>query len=151
MRFAARMLGRLMFLYFLQSKGFLDDDPHFLRRHLRATTRRTSGLCGPRYPALRRSIAAFPATLRETAAAEALPRLRISDLGYQISNLTQMYRIDRMKGLLLDPNHPVYPVHPCSVRTPQSAFRVPCPGRGVRAALRLLRRLPVDLRGAGPV
>ncbi|BCB97071.1 hypothetical protein JZK55_19930 [Dissulfurispira thermophila] len=33
--YASVMLNRLMFLYFIQKKGFLDGDPHYLRNRLR--------------------------------------------------------------------------------------------------------------------
>ena len=33
--YASAMLNRLMFVYFIQRKGFLDDDPHYLRSRLR--------------------------------------------------------------------------------------------------------------------
>src|SRR5205823_13572042 len=34
-RYASLMLTRLMFLYFLQHKHFLDNDPHYLSHHLK--------------------------------------------------------------------------------------------------------------------
>src|SRR5205807_326730 len=34
-KFASLMLTRLMFLYFLQHKHFLDNDPHYLSNHLK--------------------------------------------------------------------------------------------------------------------
>ena len=35
--YASVMLNRLMFVYFIQRKGFLDDDPHYLRNRLNRT------------------------------------------------------------------------------------------------------------------
>ncbi|MDD9853948.1 MAG: hypothetical protein OXU78_08380, partial [Deltaproteobacteria bacterium] len=35
--YAALMLNRLMFIYFIQKKGFLDDDPNYLENRLRQT------------------------------------------------------------------------------------------------------------------
>ncbi len=34
------MLNRLMFVYFIQKKGFLDGDPDYLRNRLRLTQQR---------------------------------------------------------------------------------------------------------------
>src|SRR2546429_8841735 len=34
-RYASLMLTRLMFLYFLQHKNFLDNDPNYLSNHLK--------------------------------------------------------------------------------------------------------------------
>lgn len=38
--YAALMLNRLMFIYFIQKKGFLDDDPNYLENRLRQTQSR---------------------------------------------------------------------------------------------------------------
>ena len=36
-QYASLMLNRLMFIYFIQKKNFLDGDPHYLRNHLKRT------------------------------------------------------------------------------------------------------------------
>src|SRR5947207_1134069 len=36
-RYASLMLNRLMFLYFMQHKGLLDNDPNYLPKHLKIT------------------------------------------------------------------------------------------------------------------
>ena len=36
-QYASLMLNRLMFIYFVQKKNFLDGDPHYLRNHLKRT------------------------------------------------------------------------------------------------------------------
>jgi hypothetical protein len=41
--YASLMLNRLMFVYFIQKKGFLDDDPDYLRNRLKALQERSDG------------------------------------------------------------------------------------------------------------
>lgn len=38
--YASVMLNRLMFIYFIQKKGFLDSDPHYLRTKLTQSQQR---------------------------------------------------------------------------------------------------------------